>query len=264
HPQQLAYVIYTSGSTGVPKGVGITHENVARLFDATQSRFAFDAQDVWTLFHSYAFDFSVWEIFGALVHGARLVIVPHWSTREPAAFHALLRKERVTVLNQTPSAFVQLIQTDDANTLDSLRAVIFGGERLEPASLARWAEGARRKGTLPALVNMYGITETTVHVTHRTLDEAALRDGRSVIGAALDDLTLHVLDADLNRVPVGAVGELYVGGAGLARGYLGRAALSAQRFVPDPYGAPGARLYRSGDLARRLPDGELEYLGRND
>ncbi|MGY6120420.1 amino acid adenylation domain-containing protein (plasmid) [Paraburkholderia strydomiana] len=264
HPQQLAYVIYTSGSTGVPKGVGITHENVARLFDATQSRFAFDAQDVWTLFHSYAFDFSVWEIFGALVHGARLVIVPHWSTREPAAFHALLRKERVTVLNQTPSAFVQLIQTDDGNTLDSLRAVIFGGERLEPSSLARWADGARRKGVLPALVNMYGITETTVHVTHRTLDEAALRDGRSVIGAALDDLTLHVLDADLNRVPVGAVGELYVGGAGLARGYLGRAALSAQRFVPDPYGAPGARLYRSGDLARRLPDGDLEYLGRND
>jgi len=264
HPQQLAYVIYTSGSTGVPKGVGITHENVARLFDATQSRFAFDAQDVWTLFHSYAFDFSVWEIFGALVHGARLVIVPHWSTREPAAFHALLRKERVTVLNQTPSAFVQLIQTDDGNTLDSLRAVIFGGERLEPSSLARWADGARRKGTLPALVNMYGITETTVHVTHRTLNEAALRDGRSVIGAPLDDLTLHVLDADLNRVPVGAVGELYVGGAGLARGYLGRAALSAQRFVPDPYGAPGARLYRSGDLARRLPDGDLEYLGRND
>ncbi|WP_243672459.1 amino acid adenylation domain-containing protein, partial [Paraburkholderia kirstenboschensis] len=246
HPQQLAYLIYTSGSTGVPKGVGVTHENVARLFDATQSRFAFDAQDVWTLFHSYAFDFSVWEIFGALVHGARLVIVPHWSAREPTSFHALLRKEQVTVLNQTPSAFVQLIQADDGNTLDSLRAVIFGGERLEPASLARWAEGARRKGVLPALVNMYGITETTVHVTHRTLDEAALHEARSVIGAPLDDLTLHVLDADLNRVPVGAVGELYVGGAGLARGYLGRAALSAQRFVPDPYGVPGARLYRSG------------------
>ncbi|WP_035570972.1 condensation domain-containing protein, partial [Paraburkholderia graminis] len=153
---------------------------------------------------------------------------------------------------------------DDDNTLDSLRVVIFGGERLEPASLARWADGARRKGVLPALVNMYGITETTVHVTHRALDEPALRDARSVIGAPLDDLTLHVLDADMNRVPVGAVGELYVGGAGLARGYPGRAELTAQRFVPDPYGAPGARLYRSGDLARRLPDGDLEYLGRND
>ncbi|TGU02007.1 amino acid adenylation domain-containing protein, partial [bacterium M00.F.Ca.ET.155.01.1.1] len=264
HPQQLAYVIYTSGSTGLPKGVGVTHENVARLFDATQSRFAFNAQDVWTLFHSYAFDFSVWEMFGALVHGARLVIVPHWSAREPAAFHALLREQQVTVLNQTPSAFMQLTQADEGNTLDSLRAVIFGGERLEPASLTRWADGARRKGVLPALVNMYGITETTVHVTHRTLDDAALREARSVIGAPLDDLTLHVLDADLNRVPVGAVGELYVGGAGLARGYLGRAALTAQRFVPDPYGAPGARLYRSGDLARRLADGDLEYLGRND
>ncbi|MET3244945.1 amino acid adenylation domain-containing protein [Burkholderia sp. OAS925] len=263
-PQQLAYVIYTSGSTGVPKGVGITHENIARLFDATQSSFAFDSSDVWTLFHSYAFDFSVWEIFGALVHGARLVIVPHWSAREPAAFHALLRKERVTVLNQTPSAFTQLTHADDDNTLDSLRVVIFGGERLEPASLARWADGARRKGVLPSLVNMYGITETTVHVTHRTLDDAALHDARSVIGAPLDDLTLHVLDADMNRVPMGAVGELYVGGAGLARGYQGRAELTAQRFVPDPYGAPGARLYRSGDLARRLPDGDLEYLGRND
>ncbi|WP_413657759.1 amino acid adenylation domain-containing protein [Paraburkholderia phenoliruptrix] len=264
HPQQLAYVIYTSGSTGVPKGVGITHENVTRLFDATQSHFAFSAADVWTLFHSYAFDFSVWEIFGALVHGARLVIVPHWSTREPAAFHALLREQRVTVLNQTPSAFTQLTQADEGNTLASLRAVIFGGERLEPASLARWADGARRQGVLPALVNMYGITETTVHVTHRALDEASLREARSVIGAPLDDLALHVLDADLNCVPPGAVGELYVGGAGLARGYLGRAALTAQRFVPDPYGAPGARLYRSGDLARRLPDGDLEYLGRND
>ncbi|SDI76260.1 amino acid adenylation domain-containing protein, partial [Paraburkholderia phenazinium] len=264
HPQQLAYVIYTSGSTGLPKGVGVTHENVARLFDATQARFAFDANDVWTLFHSYAFDFSVWEIFGALVHGGRLVIVPHWTAREPSAFHTLLREERVTVLNQTPSAFVQLTQADSDHTLASLRAVIFGGERLEPAALARWADGARRKGVLPALVNMYGITETTVHVTHRALDEAALHDARSVIGAPLDDLTLHVLDADLNRVPVGAVGELYVGGAGLARGYLGRPELTAQRFVPDPYGASGSRLYRSGDLARRMPDGDLEYLGRND
>ncbi|MCX4160100.1 MULTISPECIES: non-ribosomal peptide synthetase [Paraburkholderia] len=264
HPEQLAYVIYTSGSTGLPKGVGITHRNVARLFDATATRFAFDAHDVWTLFHSYAFDFSVWEIFGALVHGGRLVIVPHWTAREPAAFHRLIRDERVTVLNQTPSAFTQLIHEDENNTLDSLRAVIFGGERLDPAALVRWADGARARGVLPALVNMYGITETTVHVTHRDIDAAALRDARSVIGAALDDLTLHVLDADLNRVPLGASGEMHVGGAGLARGYLGRAALTAERFVPDPFGVPGARLYRSGDLARRLADGDLEYLGRND
>ncbi|WP_126876085.1 non-ribosomal peptide synthetase [Paraburkholderia kururiensis] len=264
HAQQLAYVIYTSGSTGRPKGVGITHADMARLFDATQSRFGFNGQDVWTLFHSYAFDFSVWEIFGALVHGGRLVIVPHWTAREPSAFHALLRREGVTVLNQTPSAFVQLTQADRDNTLTALRTVIFGGERLEPASIARWAEGAKAKGVLPSLVNMYGITETTVHVTYRLLDDAALKAGRSVIGAPLDDLTLQVLDADLNRVPVGAVGELYVGGAGLARGYLGRAGLTAERFVPDPYGEPGARLYRSGDVARRLPDGDLEYLGRND
>ncbi|WP_114811402.1 non-ribosomal peptide synthetase, partial [Paraburkholderia kururiensis] len=264
HPQQLAYVIYTSGSTGRPKGVGITHADVARLFDATHSHFGFNEQDVWTLFHSYAFDFSVWEMFGALVHGGRLVIVPHWTAREPSAFHALLKQEGVTVLNQTPSAFAQLTQADRDNTLTTLRTVVFGGERLEPATIARWAQGAKEKGVLPSLLNMYGITETTVHVTCRLLDEAALNAGRSVIGAPLDDLTLHVLDADMNRVPVGAVGELYVGGAGLARGYLGRPGLTAERFVPDPYGAPGARLYRSGDLARRLPDGDLEYLGRND
>ncbi|PMS11334.1 non-ribosomal peptide synthetase, partial [Trinickia caryophylli] len=208
HAEQLAYVIYTSGSTGRPKGVGVTHGNVARLFDATRARFGFDERDVWTLFHSYAFDFSVWELFGALVHGGRLVIVPHWTAREPSALHALLVREGVTVLNQTPSAFVQLAQVDGEYELKTLRAVIFGGERLEPASIARWAEGARAKGVLPALVNMYGITETTVHVTYRELDEAALRAGRSVIGAPLADLTLQVLDGDLNRAPVGAVGEL--------------------------------------------------------
>ncbi|MEJ8800361.1 AMP-binding protein, partial [Trinickia caryophylli] len=161
--------------------------------------FGFDERDVWTLFHSYAFDFSVWELFGALVHGGRLVIVPHWTAREPSALHALLVREGVTVLNQTPSAFVQLAQVDGEYELKTLRAVIFGGERLEPASIARWAEGARAKGVLPALVNMYGITETTVHVTYRELDEAALRAGRSVIGAPLADLTLQVLDGDLNR-----------------------------------------------------------------
>ncbi|MFM0400732.1 amino acid adenylation domain-containing protein [Paraburkholderia aspalathi] len=268
HPEQLAYVIYTSGSTGRPKGVGVTHANLARLFDSTAALFDFGPDDVWTLFHSHAFDFSVWELFGALVHGGRLVVVPYWTTREPAALQRLLCEQRVTVLNQTPSAFDALMQADLAASepFANVRVIVFGGERLEPAALAAWhrARGAH----VPALVNMYGITETTVHVTHRVLRDNDIHGTTqallSPIGSALDDLQLHLLDADLNPVPPGAKGELYIGGAGLARGYANRPALSAERFVPDPFGLPGARLYRSGDVARRLPDGELAYLGRND
>ncbi|POR51580.1 non-ribosomal peptide synthase protein (TIGR01720 family)/amino acid adenylation domain-containing protein [Paraburkholderia eburnea] len=274
-PRQLAYVIYTSGSTGQPKGVGVTQENLARLFDATAPDFAFSAQDVWTLFHSYAFDFSVWELFGALVHGGRLVIVPQDVARDPARLHRLMRDTRVTVLNQTPSAFDALSDYDATqiaggralDALDSLRYVIFGGEKLEPSALARWLS-AREAQSLdaPALVNMYGITETTVHVTLRKLRREDIFAGAapSVIGAPLADLSLQVLDGAGRPVPAGAVGELYVGGAGLARGYLGRPALTAERFVPDPYGEPGARRYRSGDVARRLADGDIDYLGRND
>uniref|UniRef100_UPI0005A9FBD4 non-ribosomal peptide synthetase n=1 Tax=Paraburkholderia bannensis TaxID=765414 RepID=UPI0005A9FBD4 len=274
-PRQLAYVIYTSGSTGRPKGVGVTQENLARLFDATAADFGFSTQDVWTLFHSYAFDFSVWELFGALVHGGRLVIVPQDVARDPARLHGLMRATRVTVLNQTPSAFDALSDYDATqmaagvrtDAFAALRYVIFGGEKLEPSTLARWL-AAREAHALPtpALVNMYGITETTVHVTLRTLQHADIFTGAapSVIGAPLADLSLQVLDGAGRPVPAGAVGELYVGGAGLARGYLGRAALTAERFVPDPFGAPGARRYRSGDVARRLADGDIDYLGRND
>ncbi len=261
-PDNTAYVIYTSGTTGQPKGVVVSHGNGARLFAATRSQFGFSAADVWTLFHSHAFDFSVWELWGALLHGGRLVIVPRAVRRDPAAFHALLAEQGVTVLNQTPPAFQTLIRADREHPRPlKLRWVIFGGEALNLPSLAPWFE--RHGDTGPVLVNMYGITETTVHVTQRTLRAADLETGGDV-GQPLDDLRVHLLDPWQQPVPPGAVGELCVGGAGVARGYLNRPGLSAERFVPDPFTQqPGARLYRSGDLAR-WRDGHLEYLGRLD
>jgi amino acid adenylation domain-containing protein len=270
----LAYVIYTSGSTGKPKGVLINHANVVRLFQSTQHWYHFNDQDVWTLFHSYAFDFSVWELWGALLYGGRLVIVPHCITRSPDAFYQLLCDEQVTVLNQTPSAFRQLIRAEELRRPDAataslaLRYVIFGGEALELNSLKPWFD--RHGDHQPQLVNMYGITETTVHVTYRPVGLADLHHGaRSIIGQPIPDLQLYILDAHRQLVPVGVPGELYVGGPGLARGYLNRPELTAERFIPNPFISPDgvdseSRLYRSGDLARRLPNGDIEYLGRID
>ncbi|MBK3618673.1 amino acid adenylation domain-containing protein, partial [Streptomyces sp. MBT98] len=269
-PHAAAYVIHTSGSTGRPKGVVVEHHNVLRLLDATDDDFGFGSDDVWTLFHSYAFDFSVWEIFGALLYGGRLVVVPRTTTRAPEEFAALLRRERVTVLNQTPSAFHQLADVllgEEAADGDELplRIVVFGGEALDPERLTHWFERYGDDG--PELVNMYGITETTVHVTHRAL-EADGTNGPdaplSPVGRPLDDLSVRLLDSALHPVAPGATGELYVAGPGLARGYLGRHALTATRFVADPYGPPGTRMYRTGDLARWTADGELDYLGRAD
>ncbi|HYN21335.1 MAG TPA: amino acid adenylation domain-containing protein, partial [Thermoanaerobaculia bacterium] len=263
-PESLAYVIYTSGSTGRPKGVLISHANVVRLFSATQAWFRFGPGDVWTLFHSSAFDFSVWEIWGALLFGGRLVVVPWWVSRSPDELLDLLQCERVTVLNQTPSAFRQLVRAEGDL---ALRLVIFGGEALDLSALEPWWE--RYGEGEPRLVNMYGITETTVHVTYRPVFRDDLRHRhRSPIGRAIPDLQLHLLDSRLRPVPVGAPGEIHVGGAGLARGYQGRPDLTAERFIPDASagrrGDPGARLYRTGDLGRWLPDGQLEYLGRID
>ncbi|RMS24706.1 non-ribosomal peptide synthetase, partial [Pseudomonas syringae] len=264
-PADLAYVIYTSGSTGLPKGVMVEHRNVARLFSATEDWFGFNEQDVWALFHSFAFDFSVWEIWGALLHGGRLLIVPQLVSRSPEDFYTLLCSAGVTVLNQTPSAFRQLIAAQAENTqAHSLRQVIFGGEALETAMLKPWYARSVNAGT--QLVNMYGITETTVHVTYHPLrPEDAQRVGASPIGKRIPDLQLYLLDVHGEPVPVGVIGELYVGGAGVARGYLSREALTAERFLDNPFStAPDSRLYRTGDLGRWLADGSLEYLGRND
>ncbi|MEH2221001.1 MAG: amino acid adenylation domain-containing protein [Nostoc sp.] len=262
----LAYVIYTSGSTGQPKGTLVNHSNVVRLFAATDSWYHFNQDDVWTLFHSYAFDFSVWEIWGALLYGGRLVVVPYLVTRSPESFYQLLCQEQVTILNQTPSAFRQLIQGEQSQVTIgnlNLRLVIFGGEALELKSLQPWFE--RHSDNSPQLVNMYGITETTVHVTYRPLSKADLNHKASVIGCPIPDLQVYVLDEYKNPVPIGIPGEMYVGGAGVARGYLNRPELTAERFISHPFSNNSqAQLYKTGDLARYLPNGELEYLGRID
>jgi amino acid adenylation domain-containing protein len=265
-PASLAYIIYTSGSTGKPKGVLVNHANVVRLFAATDAWFKFNQQDVWTLFHSIAFDFSVWEIWGALLYGGRLVVVPYEVSRSPQAFYELLAQQQVTVLNQTPSAFRQLIQVDEsvaaAKKLKHIKYIIFGGEALELQSLQPWFERYGDKS--PQLVNMYGITETTVHVTYRPLTYADVTTAQgSVIGNPIPDLQVYLLDQNQQLVPMGMPGEMYIGGAGLARGYLNRKELTQQKFISHPF-VPGTRLYRTGDLARYLPNGELEYLGRMD
>ncbi|BAY78557.1 amino acid adenylation [Nostoc linckia NIES-25] len=264
-PDNLAYVIYTSGSTGKPKGVLVNHSNVTRLFAATDSWYHFNQDDVWTMFHSYAFDFSVWEIWGALLYGGKLIVVPYLVTRSPESFYQLLCQEKVTILNQTPSAFRQLIQAQQSITTIgdlNLRLVIFGGEALEINSLQPWFE--RHGDTSPQLVNMYGITETTVHVTYRPLSKADLQSTASVVGHPIPDLQVYVLNEYLEPVPIGVPGEMYVGGAGVTRGYLNRPELTAERFISNPFDNSKKLLYKTGDLARYLPDGELEYLGRID
>lgn len=262
----LAYMIYTSGSTGNPKGVLITHHNVVRLFKATEDSFQFNETDIWTLFHSFAFDFSVWELWGGLLYGGCVLVVPYEVSRDSQAFYNLLVAEQVTVLNQTPSAFYQLIQVDEhSKTTEklSLRVVIFGGEALSLPLLQPWFE--RHGDQLPQLVNMYGITETTVHVTIRRLTLADVKATCSLIGQPIPDLRIYLLDKYQEPVPIGVVGEIYVGGGGVARGYWRRTELTEERFVLNPFSnQQQGHLYKTGDLARYLPTGELEYKGRID
>ncbi|MFH8974333.1 amino acid adenylation domain-containing protein [Streptomyces sp. NPDC017890] len=261
-----AYVIYTSGSTGRPKGVVVAHSSVVTLLANTRSGMDFGPDDVWVQFHSFSFDFAVWELWGALAHGGELLVPEYGLTRSPVDFHRLVRERGVTVLNQTPSAFYQFIEADRHAgwPLPALRRIIFGGEALDLGRLRGWVE---RHGTgSPELVNMYGITETTVHVTHRVLTDEDFGPGGAVspIGAALPGLVTHLLDDRLRPVPAGRVGAVYVAGDQVSLGYLGRPGLTAGRFVADPFAGDGSRMYHTGDLARRTLDGELEFAGRAD
>ncbi len=258
----LIYVMYTSGTTGRPKGVQLTHRNVARLFLNTAHWYNFNDQDVWALFHSFAFDVSVWELWGALTHGGRIVVVPYLITRSPAQFVELVFEQGVTVLNQSPSAFKLFVPEEAQNPLPSnmpIRLIIFAGEPLDLQSLKPWV--ARHGDQTPALINMYGITETTVHAMYRRVFLDDLDRAKSTIGVTIPDLQIDLLDHRLRPVPVGTAGEIHVSGPGVSMGYLNREELTSEKFVT---GENGTLYYKSSDLARYLPDGDIEYLGRND
>ncbi|SEL41109.1 non-ribosomal peptide synthetase [Paenibacillus sp. OK003] len=260
-PTSLAYVIYTSGTTGKPKGTCIEHKNVVRLLFNSKTLFDFNGSDIWTLFHSFCFDFSVWEMYGALLYGGKLVIVPQMTAKSPEKFLRLLKDEHVTILNQTPTYFYHLLQEELSGHAGDLklRKVIFGGEALNPALLKNWKE----KYPFIQLINMYGITETTVHVTYKEITDIEIQAGKSNIGKPIPTLQTYILDKQQRIQPIGVQGELYVAGEGLARGYLNRPDLTAEKFVDNPWVIQG-KMYRTGDAARWLPDGNIEYLGRID
>ncbi|MFJ8046492.1 amino acid adenylation domain-containing protein [Streptomyces luteogriseus] len=261
-----AYVIYTSGSTGRPKGVVVPHSSVVSLLANTRPDMDFGPRDVWVQFHSFSFDFAVWELWGALAYGGELLVPEYGLTRSPVDFHRLVRERGVTVLNQTPSAFYQFIEADRlaGEPLPALRRIVFGGEALDLGRLRGWVD---RHGTAaPELVNMYGITETTVHVTHRVLTDADFGPGDDVspIGGPIPGLVTYLLDDRLRPVPPGREGAIYVAGGQVSLGYLGRPGLTAGRFVANPFTADGSRMYHTGDLAIRTLEGELVFTGRAD
>ncbi|QED47028.1 non-ribosomal peptide synthase/polyketide synthase [Cytobacillus dafuensis] len=257
----LAYIIYTSGTTGKPKGVMVEHKNVTSLILNEKMPYQFSDKDIWTIFHSFSFDFSVWEMYGALLYGGTCVIVPKDIAQNPKKFLSLLQSENVTVLNQTPSAFSHLIEEVSFNGVTNLnlRYVIFGGEALKPAMLYPW----KLKFPNIHLINMYGITETTVHVTYKEITKHEIEENTSNIGKPLPSLNAYIMNEHQQLVPTGTIGELYIGGEGVTRGYINKEALTKERFMLNPYNHSEI-IYRSGDIVRKLNNGEMEYLGRID
>ncbi len=249
-PDDIAYVIYTSGTTGTPKGVAITHHNLTQLIASQDGGLPPASEQAWSHWHSYAFDFSVWEIFAALLRGGRLVVVPESVAREPEGFHDFLVSHRVNVLTQTPSAIGMLA----ADGLESC-ALVMGGEACPADVVDQWAPAR-------VMVNAYGPTETTIYVAISAPLTAG--SGAAPIGSPVPGSALFVLDGWLQPVPAGVVGELYVAGDGLGVGYLHRTGLTASRFVACPFGDAGRRMYRTGDLVYWGADGQLRYVGRAD
>jgi amino acid adenylation domain-containing protein/FkbM family methyltransferase len=264
NPADMAYIIYTSGTTGRPKGVMVEHRNIARLMTTGKTLFDYGQKDTWTMYHSYCFDFSVWEMYGALLFGGKLVIVPRMVARDPRQYRQLIEKERVTVLNQTPTVFYRLVDEEMKQNAAglSVRCVIFGGEALQPGMLKTWKEKYPRT----ELINMYGITETTVHVTYKEITKKEIELDISNIGHPIASLWCAVVNRHGKLQPQGVAGELIVGGDGVARGYMNRSGLTEERFAKDFDGGNIAtgRYYRSGDLVRMTATGEMEYLGRID
>ncbi|HAP64972.1 MAG TPA: hypothetical protein DCR93_37640, partial [Cytophagales bacterium] len=259
---QLAYILYTSGSTGAPKGVLVEHRQVlSLLFQGIPDSLKPTAADRWVLFHNYCFDVSVWEIFGSILYGGRLVIPTDSVVKDSYQLVDFVWQHGITIINQTPTAFYpfQEVVREQELSDNPIRQVMLAGEVLAPGRLAWWAEQFPDS----ELLNLYGITETTIINTLKRIGEPEIRSNQSNIGVPFANGYFEVLGQEMQRVPVGVWGELYVGGAAIARGYWQRPELTAQRFLEDPH-TPGETLYRTGDIGKWNFAGELECIGRVD
>lgn len=254
---EIAYVIYTSGTTGVPKGVEVTHKNVVSLVKNTKEIFNFTSKDCWLLFHSYSFDFSVWEIFGSLLTGGMLYIPQRKMVKNLELIAEVIKRENVTILNQTPSSFYILQKLlDELNFKLSIRSVIFGGEKLNFGKIKTWHE----KYPLCQLVNMYGITEATVHTTFHCVKDEDFEKSESIIGIPIPGWEISLRNSKGEKVSQGEKGEIWIGGVGVTNGYVNNLELTSQRYIEHE----DIRWYKTGDLAYENENGDLCYIGRID